>query len=67
MRLSAVQSAIFALTLSSLSCIAQVTTSQYDNSRTGATLNEKILTPQNVNARQFGKVGAFQVDGPVYA
>jgi len=46
---------------------AQVTTSQYDNARTGATISEKILTPQNVNARQFGKIGAFKVDGPVYA
>jgi hypothetical protein len=46
---------------------AQVTTSQYDNSRTGATLNEKTLTPQNVNAKQFGKLGAFRVDGVVYA
>src|ERR1700722_14006289 len=48
-------------------CTAQVTTSQYDNARTGATLNEKILTPQNVNAQRFGKLGAFKVDGPVYA
>jgi len=46
---------------------AQVTTSQYNNLRTGATLNEKTLTPQNVNASQFGKLGAFQVDGAVYA
>jgi len=46
---------------------AQVTTSQYDNFRTGATLREKILTPQNVNAEHFGKLGAFKVDGPVYA
>jgi hypothetical protein len=49
------------------SAVAQVTTSQYDNLRTGATLIEKTLTPQNVNARQFGKLGAFKVDGPVYA
>lgn len=46
---------------------AQVTTSQYDNLRTGATLTEKTLTPQNVNASQFGKLGAFKVDGAVYA
>lgn len=46
---------------------AQITTSQYDNMRSGATLNEKILTPQNVNAKQFGKLGAFKVDGAVYA
>src|ERR1700757_2728351 len=54
------------LALASL-CTAQVTTSQYDNARTGATLNEKILTPQNVNVQRFGKLGAFKVDGPVYA
>jgi len=46
---------------------AQVTTSQYDNARTSATLNEKILTPQKVDAQRFGKIGAFKVDGPVYA
>ena len=49
------------------SSVAQVTTSQYDNFRTGAVLTERILTPQNVNARQFGKLGAFKVDGAVYA
>ena len=46
---------------------AQIATSQYDNLRTGANLNEKILTPKNVNTRQFGKIGAWKVDGPVYA
>jgi hypothetical protein len=46
---------------------AQITTSQYDNQRTGATLAEKVLTPQNVNVKQFGKLGAFKVDGAVYS
>jgi len=46
---------------------AQVTTSQYDNARTGATRSERTLTPQNVNSNQFGKIGAFKVDGAVYA
>src|SRR5262252_10976335 len=46
---------------------AQVTAAQYDNLRTGAPINEKTLTPQNVNASQFGKLGAFKVDGAVYA
>jgi hypothetical protein len=46
---------------------AQVTTSQYDNQRTGAILHEKAMTPQNVDVRQFGKLGAFKVDGAVYA
>ena len=56
--------AVFA-TLASSS--GQITTSQYDNMRTGATLSEKILNPENVNAQKFGKVGVFKVDGPVYA
>src|SRR5215472_15041573 len=47
--------------------LSQVTTSQYDNARTGATLSEKVLTPRNVNPEHFGKLGAFHVDGPVYA
>jgi len=45
----------------------QVTTSQYNNQRTGAVLNEVYLTPSNVNVSQFGKLGAFKVDGAVYA
>ena len=44
-----------------------VTTSQYDNLRTGTNLHENVLTPKNVNPQQFGKIGAFKVDGPVYA
>jgi hypothetical protein len=44
-----------------------VSTSQYDAARTGANLAEKTLTPQNVNARQFGKLLSFPVDGDVYA
>ena len=58
---------VVALALGATSVLAQVTTSQYDNLRTGATLIEKTLTPQNVNAQQFGKLGAFKVDGAVYA
>jgi len=53
--------------LLSLCAASQVITSQYDNFRTGATLNEKTLTPANVNPARFGKVGAFKVDGPVFA
>jgi hypothetical protein len=53
--------------LAAIPALAQFTTSQYDNFRTGATLHEKTLTPQNVNAKQFGKLGAFKVDGAVYA
>src|SRR5512140_1180260 len=55
------------LLLSTFLAAAQITTSQYDNMRTGATLTERILTPRNVNRNQFGKLGAFSVDGAVYA
>jgi len=58
---------IVALTLTSLPAASQITTSQYNNMRTGATLDEKILTPANVNRQQFGKLGVFKVDGAVYA
>lgn len=44
-----------------------ITTSQYNNSRTGANAQEKILTPANVNAAHFGKLRAIRVDGDVYA
>src|SRR5438270_10540542 len=49
------------------SALGQITTSQYNDQRTGSVLNEAHLTPRNVNASQFGKLGAFKVDGAVYA
>ena len=67
MRLLTVACILLALAISTRQSVVEVTTSQYDNMRTGATLNETILTPQNVNAKQFGKLGAFKVDGAVYA
>jgi hypothetical protein len=44
-----------------------VTTSQYDNARSGANRGETILTPRNVNVRHFGKIFTLKVDGDVYA
>jgi len=67
MKLLAMRRAALTFAIAGVPMVAQVTTSQYDNLRTGATLNEKTLTPQNVNAKQFGKLGAFKVDGAVYA
>jgi hypothetical protein len=59
-------SAILCL-LAMASVRAQVTTSQYNNQRTGATLTEIFLTPEDVNPKHFGKLGSFQVDGAVFA
>ncbi len=53
--------------LLSAAVAAQMTTSQVDNARTGAYLNETTLTPRNVNAQQFGKLFTLQVDGDIYA
>jgi hypothetical protein len=47
--------------------VAQITTSQVDNARTGAWLHETTLTPANVNPQQFGKLFTLKVDGDVYA
>jgi hypothetical protein len=46
---------------------AQITTSQYDNARTGATIHETVLNPRNVEASRFGRVFRLPVDGDIYA
>src|ERR1700689_5415807 len=55
------------LALAALARAQTVITSQYDNARTGANLNETKLTPRNVNVQHFGKVFTLHVDGDVYA
>ncbi|MGI9074385.1 MAG: pyrrolo-quinoline quinone [Bryobacteraceae bacterium] len=45
----------------------KVLTYHNDNARTGQNLTESILTPANVNSRQFGKLHSVKVDGKVYA
>ena len=42
-------------------------TERYDNSRTGAYLNETRLNASNVNVNTFGKVWTWSVDGSIYA
>ncbi len=48
-----------------VSAAADVVTYHNDIARTGQNLHETILTPANVNATTFGKVGFFTVDGKV--
>ena len=55
------------LALAVLAGAQRVITSQYDNARTGANLNETNLTPRNVNVQHFGKIFTLRVDGDVYA
>lgn len=57
-----------ALALAAATAPAQdVTTWHYDMERTGVQSNETLLTPSNVNSRQFGKVFSLPVIGDVYA
>jgi hypothetical protein len=42
-----------------------VVTHHYDGFRSGANLNETILTTSNVNSTTFGKVAEFSVDGQI--
>src|ERR1700691_1109254 len=60
-------SAIVVLALAAPAGAQRVITSQYDNARTGANLNETNLTPRNVNVQHFGKIFTLHVDGEVYA
>lgn len=44
-----------------------VATANYGNTRPNANLNETILTRAAVSSGAFGKLGAFPVDGQIYA
>jgi hypothetical protein len=60
----------FVLILAAHVCVsAQVTVpmSQYDYGRTGANLQERILTPSNVDPAHFGKLFSRNVDNSIYA
>jgi hypothetical protein len=59
--------AILFLTAGLPVCAQSVTTSQYDNARSGANQLETALTPRNVTVSHFGKNLALKVDGDVYA
>ena len=60
---------LFVLAFSSIVAAAQVNvyTRSNDNSRTGANLQETILTPANVSWTNFGKLYTIPTDGQIYA
>ncbi len=60
--------AAIALLLSSgIRASSDVLTNNYDNSRTGANLDETLLNVTNVTPETFGRVFHYAVDGPVFA
>ena len=60
---------LWLLAYSNLAATAQVNvyTRSYDNARSGANLQETILTPANVNSTNFGKLFTVHTDGEIYA
>ena len=58
---------ILVLTMGLPAGAQNVSTSRYDNARSGANRLETTLTPRNVNVRHFGKIFTLKVDGDIYA
>jgi len=55
------------VTVQPLPNLESVLTFGYDNTRDGANTHEFLLTPQNVNVTNFGRLFTYPVDGYVFA
>ncbi len=64
---NAVSLALTVLSTAVLSGQVSVLTQHNDNGRTGANLQETVLTVANVNNQDFGKLAYRTVDGNIYA
>jgi hypothetical protein len=60
-------SVLFLLASPTSALAVNILTQHNDNFRTGANLNESVLTVSNVNTNQFGKLFSRAVDGQIYA
>ena len=58
---------LFFLFSPALNCQVSVLTYHNDLARTGANLNETLLTPASVSSGRFGQLLSYAVDGQVYA
>jgi len=58
---------ILLLTIANLPAQVNVLTANYGNERLSANLSETTLTPKALTPAGFGKLGAFPVDGQIYA
>ncbi len=64
---SAFLQGVFGVVLAYTLTAQSVTTYHNDAARSGANLQETVLSPVNVTATQFGRLFALPVDGDVYA
>ena len=65
-RQSVTTAIVFLLMLSQAEAVNTVVMQHNDYFRTGANLNESVLTTSNVNVGQFGKLFSRPVDGQIY-
>jgi hypothetical protein len=64
---SVISTVAAALLVPTATAQTSVLTQDYDISRSGANLNEQLLTPSNVSSATFGKLYSYPVDEEIFA